>query len=277
MPIILSFWNTKGGVAKTTTVAHLAAFLAAQGKSVLSVDLDCCHLTETLLPNTDVAWSIQDVLHNIKTLEQITVTVSEKHQLAPARMELNTSLPSEVCVRLSDQLTQFNWADYILIDCPSAMTLPTRAALMAADYLFIPCQPSFHSINGVQQAIEMTEQIRTRFHCPVQIGGIFLTLVPYHQQATLPYQQVLKDTYPRRMKSRRIRYEPSMEKIKMVGSSIFSTRGNERAKNDYQLLGQAIQDRLKTDAGKKKPSLFATAGNRGAARRFVPLKEILSF
>jgi chromosome partitioning protein len=39
-PMVLSICNFKGGVAKTTTTAHLAQYLCLQGYRVLAVDLD---------------------------------------------------------------------------------------------------------------------------------------------------------------------------------------------------------------------------------------------
>ncbi len=50
---ILSFFNNKGGVGKTTLVYHLAHMFAALGKRVLLVDLDPqSNLTAMCLPWT---------------------------------------------------------------------------------------------------------------------------------------------------------------------------------------------------------------------------------
>ena len=56
-PLVLSICNFKGGVAKTTTAAHLAQYLCLQGYRVLAVDLDAqASLTQMfgILPHTEV-------------------------------------------------------------------------------------------------------------------------------------------------------------------------------------------------------------------------------
>lgn len=50
MTQIITFYNHKGGVAKTTTIFNLAHLLAESGKRVLVVDADAqCNITEILL------------------------------------------------------------------------------------------------------------------------------------------------------------------------------------------------------------------------------------
>ena len=56
-PLVLSVCNFKGGVAKTTTTAHLAQYLCLHGYRVLAVDLDAqASLTQMfgILPHTEV-------------------------------------------------------------------------------------------------------------------------------------------------------------------------------------------------------------------------------
>ena len=50
-PKIISVFNNKGGVGKTTYLYHLAHLLAESGKKVLCVDCDSqCNLTAYFLP-----------------------------------------------------------------------------------------------------------------------------------------------------------------------------------------------------------------------------------
>jgi chromosome partitioning protein len=55
VPIIVSLFNNKGGVGKTTFLFHVAHRLADIGKTVLMVDCDSqCNLTAYSLPEAAI-------------------------------------------------------------------------------------------------------------------------------------------------------------------------------------------------------------------------------
>ncbi|WP_442939356.1 ParA family protein [Nostoc sp.] len=60
MPAIISIFNNKGGVGKTTYMFHIAHLLEQSNKTVLMVDCDSqCNLTAYALPESNIerSWS----------------------------------------------------------------------------------------------------------------------------------------------------------------------------------------------------------------------------
>src|SRR5205823_4391528 len=87
---ILAVANQKGGVAKTTTVASLAAALHALDRRVLVVDLDpqgC--LTFSLGRNPDkLDSSVHEVLTGDAQVEDVLIETAEGIVLLPATIDL---------------------------------------------------------------------------------------------------------------------------------------------------------------------------------------------
>ena len=172
---LIAFTSFKGGCGKTTTTVNLAASLAADGASVLAVDLDPqAHTTLALGTDPDaVAENIYDVLvdpDGAAKMGRILVEVSEGLDLAPAGIVLS-ALEQKLSGREVDSPTQRLSAalaglskpyDFVLIDCPPNVGLLTFNALRAAREVVIPLETSFFAIDGVQRLFETIELLSER-------------------------------------------------------------------------------------------------------------------
>src|SRR5262245_42699989 len=160
MTTVIAVANQKGGVGKTTTTANLGASLAALGQRVLLVDLDPQgNLTAAFgldrnVENT-VAQALLDRNHPLPILptdnaQQPSLSVVPASiPLASAEAALITKLGREL--RLRDQLLPVSDRfDFILIDTPPALGLLTINALVAANYVIIPTEARFFSLQGLQ-------------------------------------------------------------------------------------------------------------------------------
>lgn len=190
MTKIATFYNNKGGVAKTTTIFNLAVFLSKiAGKKVLLVDCDPqCNCTElffcstenyddpdTQLPGTSIyealkprfdgdaaridakkvdlaASPVYDNLHLLRG--DINFSRAEQHFAVAVAQAVTESVHEKntyaVLTRLFRDLGELHSFDYILCDVGPSAGSITRLVILACDGIFIPTAPDRFSFQAVQ-------------------------------------------------------------------------------------------------------------------------------
>jgi len=186
VPRVIAFANQKGGVAKTTSVANLAAALAADGKRVLAVDVDPQFRLSVLLganPAT-IELSLLEVLTGQCEVSQAVIETSVPGvELLPARRELiGAELSLVTQVRREEFLRralegQIAGYDMVLLDCPPNLGLLTVNALCAAGEVVVPV--SMIDVGAVQGAVELQGTVGTlvKNGIPVAIVALLRTMV----------------------------------------------------------------------------------------------------
>nr|HMN31566.1 AAA family ATPase [Caldilineaceae bacterium] len=183
---IYCFANQKGGVAKTTTVVNLGAFLAAAGRRVLVVDTDPqSNATTSLGINPrELSVSLYDVLVDQVPIQQVlTVTdqlgldlIPATTDLAGAELELARQMARErLLARALKPISQ--QYDYILIDEPPSLGLLTVNGLTAATHgVIIPVQCEYLALEGLSLLINTIQQVREVLNERLTIAGVVLTM-----------------------------------------------------------------------------------------------------
>lgn len=197
MAAILAFANQKGGVGKTTSAVNIAAALGKLGKKVLLVDMDPQGNTTSGV-GTDkkqITKTIYEVLiGTAKPEEAILETKFKNLSLIPATMSL---VGAEVDL-LDEDKREYHARtaleplkesyDYIIIDCPPALSMLTINALVAADGLIIPMQCEYFALEGLSQLAGTVKRVRQLYNPKLQITGILLTM--YNGRLVLTTQVV---------------------------------------------------------------------------------------
>lgn len=185
MTTIIAFANQKGGVGKTTTAINIGASLAAIEKRVLLIDLDPQGNAGTGLGFVRSAHpeSVYGVIMGTALAADNILTTAVKNlhimpsSMALAGAEIDLLDADNREFRLRDALAQIaEYYDYILLDCPPTLGYLTINALTAADYVVVPMQCEFYSLEGVQQLMMTIRAVHDKLNPKLDVLGFLLTM-----------------------------------------------------------------------------------------------------
>lgn len=252
--ITLAICNHKGGVAKTTTALNLSVSLAMGGHKVLAIDLDPqAHFTLGLQVDADDLPAEQtvavlfgrgaDLASIIVPTRQANLdVVPSSIRLARAAEGFYTVLFRET--KLHDAVLPLKAKyDFIILDCGPTLGVLTVNALVAANRVLIPTQPSMYSLDGLSDLLDTMESVKEK------TGDwdwrILLTMVSGHAEERNQTAQRLLAPLADHVLQTQIRRTEAIERSQFrdddaVSAVVLDRQRWNRGALDYRRLTQEI-------------------------------------
>lgn len=249
---IICLTQHKGGTTKTSSTINIAASLVNQGYKVLTCDLDSqSNLTiglgvdPTILGNR----GMKDLLTEPKSqAEDFVVATEEGIDLLPGGIELtklDRAMPEygreKVLAKKLHPLTQ-NY-DFILIDTPPYLGLPTINGITAANYLLIPVQPEPFCIYGLSQLQETFEMIKEDANPKLEILGVFIAKLDKRLGLQSEIAEKIRNEWGELAFETIIYNRAKIQETQLQGCSIIKMEPNSPTAKEYKALTKEVLER----------------------------------
>lgn len=245
MTHIIAIINHKGGVGKTTSALNIGAGLAKfHQQKVLLVDLDSQANLSRAVGLEGMQSSIYHALTgkkalSIKNVQKNVDIIPSSLELSFAEMELSGEMGREYILKNLLKKVESDY-DFILIDCPPSLGLLTINALTTANDIFIPLEPEFLSMYGLDNMIIMINQVRDKLSPDLSIRGVFLTKfesrIILHQKA----HEAAMTYFPKTLLKAKIRKNIALAEAPSSGEDIYTYNASSNGAKDYKEMTKEI-------------------------------------
>ncbi len=258
---LISFFNQKGGVGKTTSVVNLAATFSMMNKKVLVIDCDSqMTASNYLLTYMETQKTINDYFIGADINSCIVDIITKESVNKDIRKKTNISLiPSCKNIETIDLDSVFDVSefikeikqkfDYCLFDLPPHLSGISLSALIASDYVIVPAHADTDSLAGYDYLIDTINTIKSKgWNTNLKVLGILFNDV-ISQRMTQKYileqtQGNMKDlVFPTIIKS-----TSKIEQARFFGIPLPYSNLDRKIINDYKSLAKDIEKKIRKES-----------------------------
>ena len=260
---VLAIVNNKGGVGKTTTVQSLAVAITRQNKNarVLVIDLD---------PQGDLSklYKWQNVPQSNPT---ITDAMSGEGKGLPVYRNANdiyfvpsSPLLQKIEPKLMQQMQPYmvlrrlilgpiddytaagglttvpESFDYVLIDCPPALSMCTYNAMAVASGLLIPVQMEGLSVSGLAPVIVEMERVKRELNPQLELRGVVPVMVDMRPNIVRSFIAYLQQAYGDNVTSTIIPRSVKVNEAQTKKQDIYEYKQWSPVANAYESLAKEL-------------------------------------
>ena len=267
---VIAITNQKGGVGKTATTVNLGVGLSMyHDKKVLLIDADPqSSLTASLLKgqNPDqlemTLTTVMDATIEDRPIDEFSGILhhDEGVDLLPSNIELSgmetglfNIMSREYVLRNYIDSVRKNY-DYILIDCMPSLGMMTINALVAADSVIIPSQPSFLSTKGLNLLLHSINKIKRGINPSLKIDGILFTMVNNRTNNAKDIIGAMRDTVGQNIRvfDTEIPHSVRAAECSVTGESIFTHDKGGKVAAAYEALTKEVESIERTSQNRSR-------------------------
>lgn len=263
---IISLLNQKGGSGKTTTAINLAAFLAAQNKKTLLIDLDpqgsatkWCGIKDDVLFDTFSLFvknennytiktnqlnienkTIKSIIHNrdIKDIDFNLMPASNR--MFNLEKILALEVGSELILKKSISMLTPGLFDYVLIDCPPNLGVLSVNAMVASEEIFIPVTAQYMSLAGLLGVLRSMDIVRERLNGRLGMGRILICQYDSRTRHSREVLGMIRERYSSKVFNTVIRTNTRLAEASSFSMPINIYDIKSRGAEDYQALAKEV-------------------------------------
>ncbi len=202
MKKIITIFNQKGGVGKTTVAINLAYGISRKNNNVLIVDLDPQGNTTSGLGvnKNELKVTVYDVFSSGNKISEALINARDNLDLLPSNKRLS-SFSFEDDSEMSHNILKNALAeledkyDYVLIDAPPSLGVLSINALVASDSLLIPVQCEYYALEGLSDLMTTIKGIKKNLNKNLEIEGVLFNMYDKRNNLTKDVSYEVKNYF----------------------------------------------------------------------------------